>query len=202
MLASWYNKTAHLASKEKLIVRALPPWLGAIFMEYALLVHPFQAVMANAFLGEESGQLCYQHLFSMMGKELETTFISGALQKAWKGVCTDTVPQFGVKAHRHIFIGFMRALIKTADGRPLYKENDDEEEDGGDHIADLQAGHGTAIGDRHYAIEIGRLSTLSTDKVAAFMHISRAWQMASGTLYLNGERPAEVGQHFCYPSTV
>ena len=77
-----------------------------------------------------------------------------------------------VQEYRHIATAIDRKFIRRQDAEP----DDDDEEDGDDHVHDLMAAHSSKLANARYARMGGLTRSLTSESISIFRTISDKWQ--------------------------
>jgi hypothetical protein len=156
-------KSETLVQHEEFIPVKLPPELCQLFTIYLLIIRPVEINFARRLWGQDVATLYHEYLYVMNGARLleEKFYVQF---KEWTGgyfKCT-----LGVRGYRQSVITVARAYLGTE-----YELEVEEEDD----ALIKQRGHGALADRRCYGVQSRYLSTLSSDLMFRFGHMSEWW---------------------------
>ncbi|KAG8749947.1 hypothetical protein FRC11_010906 [Ceratobasidium sp. 423] len=174
------NKVTNLTAKDRIIVHGLPPELT----EFLLVMNGLARHVANAWTFHLEGQEAFERqktqMFNYGGVGLTPQKFSKLLQEITEEVVGTPL---GISDWRHLCVMIARYYFKLLPGEEQLEDEDEN------HPYDLQAGHGTKVAGRHYAIEAMEWHCMRSDTVARYIKISSevsTWYLHDGEL-TNGQ---------------
>jgi superfamily II DNA helicase RecQ len=143
-----YHKGYEMSAQEKIVHRYLPREVGELLVRYLWLVDPFNQRMQR-LLGQRPLSF---HLWPKQDR-----WSSGRLKHALHQATGAALGHsLGIREYREVAIAISRRFLRP-------KLHFDDEDEDGDDVADLQAGHGSRLANALYARESHELSgTLAT----------------------------------------
>jgi hypothetical protein len=156
-------KSETLVQHEEFIPVKLPPELCQLYKLYLLIVRPVEIDFARRLWGQDVATLYHEYLYVMNGARLlEDRFYIQF--KSW------TEQYFkcplGVRGYRQSVIVVARAYLGTEYELELEEEDD---------ALIKQRGHGALADRRCYGVQSAYLTTLSSDLMFRFGHMSEWW---------------------------
>jgi DEAD/DEAH box helicase len=156
-------KSETLVQHEEFIPVKLPPELGQLYMLYLLFIRPVEIDFARRLWGQDTATLYHEYLYVINGNRLlEDHFYIQF--KRWTEVYFKCL--LGVRGYRQSVVVVARAYLGTEYELELEEEDD---------ALIKQRGHGATADRRCYGVQSAYLSTLSSDLMFRFGHISEWW---------------------------
>ncbi|TFK60737.1 hypothetical protein BDN72DRAFT_904723 [Pluteus cervinus] len=167
LLATWLitirTKTEHISGRESYIPRKMPLEVAEPFHEYVLVYHAIAEFLASVLWGEEASKTYHEYLWVRNGQRVTGAQYSqtlGDISAKYIGVRLTVGPL------RHFSVSLTREILK----REALIDLDEEE----DTFA-AQRGHSRAVEVKHYAVEKGALSLLTSNDFRRFGNASIEW---------------------------
>ena len=156
-------KSETIVQHEDFIPVKLPPELFELYKIYLLIVRPVEINFARRLWGQDIASLYYEYLYVLNGVRLmESQFY---LQfKGWTETYFNCC--LGVRAYRQSVVVVARAYLGTEYELELEEEDD---------ALIKQRGHGSSADRRCYGVQSCYLTTLSSDLMFRFGHMSEWW---------------------------
>jgi len=156
-------KSESLVQHEDFIPVKLPPELAVLLRKYLLFIRPIEINFARRIWGQQAAELYHEYLYVSQGKRLqEDTFY-----RNFKEFTSATFKcRIGVRGYRQMVITIARAYLGTEYELELEEEDD---------ALIKQRGHGADADRRCYGVQSSYLSTLSSDLMFRFGHMSEWW---------------------------
>jgi hypothetical protein len=156
-------KPETLTQHEEFIPVKLPPELCQLYKIYLLIIRPVEINFARRLWGKQAASLYHEYLYVINGQRLlESQFY---LQfKRWTELrfkCS-----IGVRGYRQSVVVVARAYLGTEYELELEEEDD---------ALIKQRGHGALADRRCYGVQSSYLTTLSSDLMFRFGHMSEWW---------------------------
>jgi superfamily II DNA helicase RecQ len=153
----------------------LPPELYQLYKVYLLVIRPVEINFARRLWGKDAALLYHEYMYVMNGvRLLETQFY---LQfRRWTELYFNC--SLGVRAYRQSVVVVARAYLGTEYELELEEEDD---------ALIKQRGHGALADRRCYGVQSSYLTTLSSDLMFRFGHMSEWWWRL--TQFLPGRAP-------------
>jgi hypothetical protein len=156
-------KPETLVQHEEFIPVKLPPELGQLYKLYLLIIRPVEIDLARRLWGQDAATLYHEYLYVINGvRLLEDQFY--VQFKRWTEVYFKCL--LGVRGYRQSVVVVARAYLGTEYELELEEEDD---------ALIKQRGHGAMADRRCYGVQSAYLSTLSSDLMFRFGHISEWW---------------------------
>jgi hypothetical protein len=156
-------KSETLVKHEEFIPVKLPPELCQLFKIYLVIIRPVEIDFARRLWGRDSASLYHEYLYVMNGARLlEDQFYIQF--KRWSETYFKCA--LGVRAYRQSIIVVARAYLGTEYELELEEEDD---------ALIKQRGHGAFADRRCYGVQSAYLTTLSSDLMFRFGHMSEWW---------------------------
>lgn len=156
-------KPETLVQHEEFIPVKLPPELCQLFKIYLLVIRPVEIDFARRLWGQDVATLFHEYLYVMNGDRLlEDHFYIQF--KQWTECYFKCA--LGVRAYRQSVITVARAYLGTEYELELEEEDD---------ALIKQRGHGALADRRCYGVQSAYLTTLSSDLMFRFGHMSEWW---------------------------
>jgi hypothetical protein len=172
-----YHKSQSQWDKPKVVPRFLPPQLGQVVAIYLVYIQPFREYLTLQVL---QGNYT-DYLWSDAQGPWETDRLTRVLKR-------ETAQRLGIKLHtldyRHTAVGIGREKV----GQTFSKGYDDdvgevdeeEVDDNGEDIVELQNSRTTSMGIGNYAVPIDIVKHLSVRSINAFRPLSILWHRFLG----------------------
>jgi hypothetical protein len=185
-----YHKSQSQWDKPKIVPRFLPPQLGQVMAIYLVYIQPFREYLTLQVL---QGNYT-DYVWSDAQGPWETDRLTRVLKR-------ETAKRLGVKLHtldyRHTAVGIGREKV----GQTFSKGYDDnvgeveeeEVDDNGEDIVELQNSRTTSMGIGNYAVPIDIVKHLSVRSIDAFRPLSMLWHRFLGVDGEAGGRRQEEG---------
>ena len=156
-------KSETLVQHQEFIPVKLPPELCQLYKIYLLIIRPVEIDFARRLWGQEIATLYHDYLYVINGvRLLEDRFY---LQfKQWTGHYFKCA--LGVRGYRQSVVVVARAYLGTEYELELEEEDD---------ALIKQRGHGSMADRRCYGVQSSYLTTLSSDLMFRFGHMSEWW---------------------------
>jgi hypothetical protein len=156
-------KSETLVQHEEFIPVKLPPELCQLFKIYLLIIRPVEIDFARRLWGKEIATLYHDYLYVMNGARLleERFYVQFKLWAERYFKCN-----LGVRGYRQSVIVIARAYLGTEYELELEEEDD---------ALIKQRGHGAMADRRCYGVQSAYLTTLSSDLMFRFGHMSEWW---------------------------
>lgn len=185
-------KSETLVQHEEFIPVKLPPELCTLYKIYLVIIRPVEIDFARRLWGDDAATLYHEYLYVMNGDRLfEDHFYIQF--KRWTGSYFKCA--IGVRGYRQAVIVVARAYLGTEYELQLEEEDD---------ALIKQRGHGSLADRRCYGVQSAYLTTLSSDLMFRFGHMSEWWwrltQFAPGMaplLPLDLRRKSHPGDVYC-----
>lgn len=156
-------KSESLVQHEEFIPVKLPPELCRLYKLYFLIIRPVEIDFARRLWGQDVATLYHDYLYVMNGARiLEDQFY--VQFKVWTEKYFKC--NLGVRAYRQSVIAVARAYLGTEYELELEEEDD---------ALIKQRGHGAMADRRCYGVQSAYLTTLSSDLMFRFGHMSEWW---------------------------
>lgn len=156
-------KSENLLGHEEFIPVKLPPELAHLFLLYLVIIRPVEVNFARRLWGQDAAELYNEYLYITNGRRLEEHMFYPLFKDF-------TLHYFqcciGVRGYRQMVVVIARAYLGTE-----YELEVEEDED----ALIKQRGHGSIADRRCYGVQSRYLSTLSSDVMFRFGHISQWW---------------------------
>jgi superfamily II DNA helicase RecQ len=183
-----YHKSQSQWDKPKVVPRFLPPQLGQVMAIYLVYIQPFRE---------------YLTLQVLQGKY--TDYVWSDAQGAWETdrltrvLKRETANRLGVKLHtldyRHTAVGIGREKVGQAFSKgyddDVGEVEEEEVDDAGEDIVELQNSRTTSMGIGNYAVPIDIVKHLSVRSIDAFRPLSMLWHKFLGVDGKKGGRQQE-----------
>lgn len=156
-------KSETLIQHEEFIPVKLPPDLCQLYKVYFIIIRPVEIDFARRLWGKDSASLYHEYLYVINGSRLlEDQFYTQF--KRWSESYFKCA--LGVRAYRQSIIVVARAYLGTEYELELEEEDD---------ALIKQRGHGAFADRRCYGVQSTYLTTLSSDLMFRFGHMSEWW---------------------------
>ena len=156
-------KSETLVQHEEFIPVKLPPELCELYKLYFLIVRPVEIDFARRLWGKKAATLYYEYMYVINGNRLlEDQFY--VQFKTWTEQYFKC--NLGVRGYRQSVIVVARAYLGTEYELELEEEDD---------ALIKQRGHGALADRRCYGVQSAYLTTLSSDLMFRFGHMSEWW---------------------------
>ncbi|KAF4617471.1 hypothetical protein D9613_006448 [Agrocybe pediades] len=166
-VATRRTKTETQTRTESFLPMKCHEHLSHLLKIYFLLIRPVETRLVFFMHGQEATQISKQYMWVHGGDRISDDDgyqLISRLTNAYFGV------ELGTREYRHITVAIGRMYLGNE------AEMDDEEMDA---IA-AQAGHSAGIARSIYAVEAGRLPTMTSDKLRRFARASEKWAEVLG----------------------
>ena len=172
-----YHKSQSQWDKPRVVPRFLPPRLGQVMVLYLAYLQPFREYLTVQVLGGSFSDYVWADEQGPWG----TDRLTQALKR-------ETGSRLGVALHtlgyRHTAVGIGREVVGESFGRGYQDEvgevDEDEVDDDGEDVLELQNARTTAIGVSTYSVPIDIVKHLSVRSIEAFRPLSTMWHRFLG----------------------
>ncbi|CUA74748.1 hypothetical protein RSOLAG22IIIB_05687 [Rhizoctonia solani] len=158
------NKVTNITGKDRIIVHGLPPEMNKFLLVMNGMVRHIAAAWSFQLYGENAFHAQNRQMFNTASTTLSSAKFSRLLQTFTASALGNPL---GIAEWRHLCVLLMRKHFKLEPGEEQL------EDEGEDSRWDLQAGHGSKVARKHYAIEAMEWHLMRDDTIAKYIKISR-----------------------------
>ncbi|KAG9105517.1 hypothetical protein FRC07_009221, partial [Ceratobasidium sp. 392] len=179
----FYTKTSSITGKDRVVAHCVPWRIAKLMITMDALIRPFACQALDIVAGEEARRIQETFEFALRGQMNQSPILSADLRDFFESALDVSI---GLRDYRHLAIVVMRHELLEFIGpseRALA-------------VVDLQAGHGSAIAGKHYAVEIQKAYKIDSELLSAFFVCSGLWfKFMMGTDGLTETDLRELASH-------